>query len=58
VPDLVRAICRSATLLAARGVAVLNAVRGARALVALDGTELGPQGPALAERLAAVFFDE
>jgi branched-subunit amino acid aminotransferase/4-amino-4-deoxychorismate lyase len=57
-PDLVRRDLSKRDLLAARGVAVLNAVRGARALVALDGTELGPQGPALAERLAAVFFDE
>ena len=41
-------------LFAARGVAVTNAVRGARALVALDGAELGPESHALAERIAAV----
>jgi branched-subunit amino acid aminotransferase/4-amino-4-deoxychorismate lyase len=41
-------------VLAARGVAVLNAVRGARALIALDGVALGAEGDALAKRLAAV----
>jgi len=45
-------------LLAARGVALLNAVRGARALVALDGAELGPESRALAERLAVVLDHE
>jgi len=45
-------------LLAARGVAVLNAVRGARALTALDGAELGAEGEALAGRLTAVLDDD
>ena len=40
-------------LLAMRGVALVNAVRGARALAALDGAELGAEGGALAARLAA-----
>jgi branched-subunit amino acid aminotransferase/4-amino-4-deoxychorismate lyase len=40
-------------LFAARGVAVVNAVRGARALVSLDGVPLGAESGALAERLSA-----
>jgi branched-subunit amino acid aminotransferase/4-amino-4-deoxychorismate lyase len=39
---------------AARGVAAINAVRGARALVSLDGTPLGAESGALAARLATV----
>jgi hypothetical protein len=34
--------------------AVINAVRGARALIALDAAELGAESGALAARLAAV----
>jgi branched-subunit amino acid aminotransferase/4-amino-4-deoxychorismate lyase len=45
-------------LLAARGVAVINAVRGARALLTLDGAALGAEGPALAARLTAVLEEE
>jgi len=45
-------------VLAARGVALLNAVRGARALIALDGVALGAESDALAKRLAAVLDDE
>lgn len=45
-------------LLAARGVAVVNAVRGARPLAALDATSLGSAGEALAARLAAVLDDD
>lgn len=47
-----------ADLFAARGVAVLNAVRGARALVALDDAELGAESGALAARLNAVLDDD
>ena len=43
---------------AARGVAVVNAVRGARALVALDAAELGAESGALAARLAAILNDD
>jgi len=45
-------------LLAARGVAVINAVRGARPLVALDAASLGDAAEALAARLAAVLDDD
>jgi branched-subunit amino acid aminotransferase/4-amino-4-deoxychorismate lyase len=45
-------------LLAARAVAAINAVRGARALVALDGVPLGAEGSALAERLSAALDDD
>jgi branched-subunit amino acid aminotransferase/4-amino-4-deoxychorismate lyase len=45
-------------LCAARGVAVINAVRGARPLVALDGNPLGPESGALAARLNAVWEGE
>ena len=45
-------------LFAARAVAVLNAVRGARALVSLDAAALGAESGALAARLAAVLDDD
>jgi branched-subunit amino acid aminotransferase/4-amino-4-deoxychorismate lyase len=45
-------------VLAARGVAVLNAVRGARPLVALDGVDLGAESGALAARLDAALDRE
>lgn len=54
LPALRRRDLSRRDLLAARGVVVINAVRGARALVALDGAELGAEGAALAARLDAV----
>ena len=44
LPSLLRRDLSRRDLLAARGVAVINAVRGARALVALDGAALGAGG--------------
>jgi branched-subunit amino acid aminotransferase/4-amino-4-deoxychorismate lyase len=58
LPALRRRDLSRRDLLAARGVAVINAVRGARALVALDGAALGAESTALAERLSAVLDDE
>jgi para-aminobenzoate synthetase/4-amino-4-deoxychorismate lyase len=54
LPALLQRDLSRRDLLAARGVAVINAVRGARALVALDAADLGAEGGALAARLAAV----
>ena len=54
LPALRRRDLSRRDLLAARGVAVINAVRGARALVALDGVALGRESGAVAARLAAV----
>jgi branched-subunit amino acid aminotransferase/4-amino-4-deoxychorismate lyase len=53
IPELRRRDLSPRDLRAARGVAVLNAVRGARALVALDGVELGGEGELLSARIAA-----
>ncbi len=58
LPALKRRDLSRADLLAARGVAVINAVRGARALVALDAAPLGAEGLALAERLDAVLHGD
>jgi branched-subunit amino acid aminotransferase/4-amino-4-deoxychorismate lyase len=58
LPALLRRDLSRRDLLTARGVAVINAVRGARALVELDGTGLGAEGAALAERLNAALDDE
>ncbi|HKA16584.1 MAG TPA: aminotransferase class IV [Myxococcota bacterium] len=58
LPALSRRDLSRRDLLAARGVAAINAVRGARALVALDGAPLGAEGEALAGRLAAVLEDD
>jgi branched-chain amino acid aminotransferase len=58
LPALLRRDLSRRDLLAARGVAVINAVRGARALVALDSAELGAEGSALAARLTAVLDDD
>ncbi len=58
LPALLRRDLSRRDLRAARGVAVINAVRGARALVALDGAPLGAEGGALAARLAAVLDDD
>lgn len=58
LPALLRRDLSRHDLLAARGVAVINAVRGARALVALDATALGGEGEALAARLTAVLDDD
>jgi branched-subunit amino acid aminotransferase/4-amino-4-deoxychorismate lyase len=58
LPALLRRDLSHRGLLAARGAAVINAVRGARALVALDATELGVESGALAARLAAVLDDD
>ncbi|TMA34186.1 MAG: hypothetical protein E6J87_07735 [Deltaproteobacteria bacterium] len=54
LPALRRRDLSRRDLLAVRGVAAINAVRGARALVSLDGTDLGPESSALAAHLAAV----
>jgi branched-subunit amino acid aminotransferase/4-amino-4-deoxychorismate lyase len=58
LPALVRRDLSRRDLLAARGVAAINSVRGARALVALDASKLGGEGTELAERLAAVIADD
>jgi len=58
LPALVRRDLSRRDLFAARGVAVINAVRGARALVALDGRPLGADSGALAARLGAVLDDD
>jgi branched-subunit amino acid aminotransferase/4-amino-4-deoxychorismate lyase len=57
LPIAQRDLSRS-DVLAARGVAVLNAVRGARALVSLDGAALGAESAEFAARLAAVLDDD
>src|SRR5262249_52803633 len=48
LPELKQRDVSRRDLFAARGVAAINAVRGARALVALDGAPLGGEGWALA----------
>jgi branched-subunit amino acid aminotransferase/4-amino-4-deoxychorismate lyase len=53
LPELRRRDLSRRDLFAARGVAALNAVRGARALVALDGKPLGDGGEALAAGITA-----
>jgi branched-subunit amino acid aminotransferase/4-amino-4-deoxychorismate lyase len=58
LPELRRRDLSRRDLFAARGVAAINAVRGARALVSLDGAALGAEGGALVKRLAAVLDDE
>jgi branched-subunit amino acid aminotransferase/4-amino-4-deoxychorismate lyase len=58
LPALLRRDLSRRQLLAARGVAVLNAVRGARPLVELDRTPLGGESAALAARLDAVLEDD
>jgi branched-chain amino acid aminotransferase len=58
LPALARRDLSRRDVFAARGVAVTNAVRGARPLVALDGKPLGPESAELAERLAAVLEDD
>jgi branched-subunit amino acid aminotransferase/4-amino-4-deoxychorismate lyase len=57
LPGLRRRDLSRRALLAARGVVVINAVRGARALTALDGAALGPESAPLAARLTAVLDD-
>jgi branched-subunit amino acid aminotransferase/4-amino-4-deoxychorismate lyase len=54
LPELRRRDFSRRALLRARGVAALNAVRGARPLVSLDGADLGDAGVALARRLDAL----
>lgn len=54
LPELRRRDLSRRDLGAARGVAVLNAVRGARALAALDGEPLGAGGGDLARRLERI----
>lgn len=54
LPGLRRRDLSRRDLRAARGVVALNAVRGARALSALDGDPLGDGGRGLAQRLAAL----
>jgi branched-subunit amino acid aminotransferase/4-amino-4-deoxychorismate lyase len=58
LPALAQRDLSRSDLFAARGVAVLNAVRGARALVSLDGAALGAESCELTARLAAVLDDD
>jgi branched-subunit amino acid aminotransferase/4-amino-4-deoxychorismate lyase len=58
LPALARRDLSRRDVFAARGVAVTNAVRGARALIALDGAELGAESGELATRLNAVLTDD
>ena len=58
IPELRQRDLSRRDLLAGRGVVVMNAVRGARALAELDATGLGAEGAALAVRLNAVLDDD